>query len=191
MSKKQDRTNDFTAGQILARLERLARLIRSSSHTKGLIAAQWEALRYLSRANRFSNSPGALSRYLGATKGTTSQTVLSLIKKGTIAKSVRQDDGRSINLVLTEAGQQILNEDPLLNLDKQIAELSEKTTKRFRKGLDELLHSEVERLGEPSFGNCDGCTHADKKSDKIWCKILRVEIDSAEKQKLCIHHKAK
>ena len=72
MSKKSDRADDVAAGQTLARLERLARLMRSASQTQGLNAAQWEALRYLSRANSFSNSPGALTRYLGATKGTIS-----------------------------------------------------------------------------------------------------------------------
>ena len=47
----------------LVHLERLARLMRQRGHGHGLNPAQWEALRYLQRANRLSNTPGALARY--------------------------------------------------------------------------------------------------------------------------------
>jgi DNA-binding MarR family transcriptional regulator len=191
LSKKTGRIDDIEAGQTLARLERLARLIRSASQTQGLNAAQWEALRYLARANSFSNSPGALTRYLGATKGTTSQTVLALIKKGTIEKSLRGNDGRSVVLVLTEAGQKILHEDPLLGVEEAIAKLGDKTSKRFSKGLSELLRIEVSRQGEPSFGNCTGCAHATKDKGEVWCKVLNVNVSADETQKLCVYHKAK
>ena len=67
-------------------LERLTRLMRAGEHEGGLNPAQWEALRYLSRANRFSNSPIALTRFLGSTKGTISQTIKALERKGYIAK---------------------------------------------------------------------------------------------------------
>ena len=191
MSKKSDRNDDFEAGQTLARLERLARLVRSASHTEGLNAAQWEALRYLGRANRFSNSPGALARYLGATKGTTSQTVLSLIKKGTIEKSLRNNDGRSVVLVLTEAGQKILGDDPLLGLEKAIAKLRDKTSKRFSQGLNALLQIEIGRQGEPSFGSCAGCSHAAKDKGEVWCKVLNLNVSADDTQRLCVYHKGK
>jgi DNA-binding MarR family transcriptional regulator len=191
LSKKTDRNDDVEAGQTLARLERLARLLRSASHTQGLNAAQWEALRYLGRANRFSNSPGALTRYLGATKGTTSQTVITLIKKGAIAKSLRDNDGRSVVLVLTEAGEKTLSDDPLIGLEKSIAKLGDKTSKRFSKGLSELLQIEVEGQGEPSFGSCSGCTHATKDKGEVWCKVLNLNVSSDDAQKLCVYHKTK
>lgn len=191
MSKKSDRADEVADGKTLARLERLARLMRSASQTQGLNAAQWEALRYVSRANSFSNSPGALTRYLGATKGTTSQTLLSLIKKGAIAKVTRSDDGRSVKLELTEAGLKILEGDPLLSLDKAIADLGDKTSKRFTKGLGELLRMEVNRQGEPSFGNCGNCTHASKNQGEVLCGALNVDVNADDAQKLCIYHKAK
>jgi DNA-binding MarR family transcriptional regulator len=191
LSKKSDRAEDVAVGHTLAQLERLARLMRSASHTEGLNAAQWEALRYLARANRFSNSPGALTRFLGATKGTTSQTVLSLIKKGAIGKSLRNDDGRSVVLTLTDIGQKILSHDPLLSLEKAIAKLGDKTSRRFAKGLDELLEIEVGRQGEPSFGNCTGCAHASKDQGDVWCKVLNLNVSKDDTPKLCIYHKAK
>ena len=59
-------------------MERLSRLVGQTGHAHGMKPAQWDALRYLARANRFSRTPGALTAYLGATKGTVSQTVIAL-----------------------------------------------------------------------------------------------------------------
>ena len=73
--------DDVDGRMIMWPLERLARIMRAREHEGGLNPAQWEALRYLSRANRFSDSPGALTRYLGATKGTISQTLMALERK--------------------------------------------------------------------------------------------------------------
>ena len=50
-------------------LERLARVMRAREHEDGLNPAQREALRYVARANRFSNTPGALKALMaGAEK---------------------------------------------------------------------------------------------------------------------------
>ena len=87
MSSDDDEGGD--ARMIAWPLERLARVMRAREHEDGLNPAQREALRYLARANRFSNTPGALTRYLGATKGTISQTVMALERKGLIAKAAR------------------------------------------------------------------------------------------------------
>jgi DNA-binding MarR family transcriptional regulator len=97
---------------ILAALERLARLMRAGEHGSGLNPAQWEALRYLSRANRFSNSPVALARFLGSTKGTVSQTIKALERKGHILKTAREGEKRSIALALTDKGREALQIDP-------------------------------------------------------------------------------
>ncbi len=191
MSKKSDRENKVSTGQTLARLERLARLVRSASHTQGLNAAQWEALRFLSRVNSFSNSPGALAHYVSATKGTTSQTVLSLIKKGMITKSSRGADARSVVLNLTDKATEILSSDPLMSLNAALTDLSDKTSKRFAKGLSELLHSEVTRQGVPSFGTCGSCHHAAKKDDAVFCEIINIAPAIGDTQKLCVHHRAK
>lgn len=172
----------------MIRLERLSRLMRSASQSRGLNAAQWEALRYLSRANSFSNSPGALTRYVGATKGTTSQTVLALIKKGLLSKNTRNDDARSVALTLTELGHKTLSDDPPLSLEKAIGNLGDKTAKKFSKGLAEILTHEVTRQNEPSFGSCKTCKHAAKQNQ---CGLFKVEISGADAAKLCVHHQGK
>ncbi|HIP78057.1 MAG TPA: MarR family transcriptional regulator, partial [Kiloniellaceae bacterium] len=63
-----------TADDLGLLLERLARVLQNEAHSEGLKPTQWEALRYLSRANRFSRTPSGVTAYLGMTKGTVSQT---------------------------------------------------------------------------------------------------------------------
>ena len=104
-------------------LERLARLMRAAEHEGDLNPAQWEALRYVGRANRFSNSPGALTQYLAATKGTVSQTVIALEKKGLVAKGPRHEEPRSVTLTLTEPGAAMLARDPWQRLGAEIDKL--------------------------------------------------------------------
>ena len=84
------RKDEDSGSNAAVMLERLARLMRVAEHDGDLNPAQWEALRYLARANRFSNSPAALTRYLGATKGTISQTLMALDRKGRTPEAVEQ-----------------------------------------------------------------------------------------------------
>lgn len=62
-------------------IDRLDRLARNGEVSGDLNPAQWEALRFVSRANRFSRTPAALAEYLGSTRGTVSQTLIALEKR--------------------------------------------------------------------------------------------------------------
>jgi DNA-binding MarR family transcriptional regulator len=139
------------------RLERLARLIRSAGHAQGLIPAQWDVLRYLARANAFSNAPAAAAQYLGATKGTISQTIMALVKKGLVQSAKRGSDQRSIALHLTTKGRECLALDPLAALAKNIEVLGGKTQRKFSKAVSELLLAESERQDHATFGVCTDC----------------------------------
>jgi DNA-binding MarR family transcriptional regulator len=176
------------------KLERLARLMRQQGHGKvlgkGLVPVQWEALRYLARANVLSNSPGALARYLGATKGTISQSLLSLEKKGLISKSTRGDDARSVSLALTDQGKAMLAEDGQLILERDIENLSDKTQRRLDRALDGLLRAATLRLKEPSFGTCLTCRYFRKggsgASDQ--CMKVSAALTDVETTLICIEH---
>jgi DNA-binding MarR family transcriptional regulator len=172
------------------KLERLARLMRQQGHGKELVPVQWEALRYLSRANVLSNSPGALARYLGATKGTVSQTLLSLEKKGLIEKRTRGGDARSVTLVLTEQGKAKLADDVLLPLEKDIENLSDKTRKRLDRALDQMLRAAFLRLEEPSFGTCKSCRYfregGSGASDQ--CMKVSAALTDEETRLICVEH---
>src|SRR4029079_17619491 len=137
---------------IVYALERLARLMRAAEFGHGLNPAQWEALRFLARANRFSNSPGALTRYLGATKGTISQTVKALERKKLIEKSERPGEKRSVVLRLTSSGTELVAKDPWSGLAQSCEALGGKTRRRMDRGLSEVMAQEINSRIDPTFG---------------------------------------
>lgn len=86
------------AAQLIDRLERLAR----GADTGGAVnPAQWTALRYLARANRFSRTPAALAEFMQSTRGTVSQTLIALEHKSLLTRTQNERDRRSIDLALT------------------------------------------------------------------------------------------
>ena len=85
-------------------VDRIGRIVHAIQFANGLNPAQWEALRFLSRANGYSRSPGALAEYLGSTKGTVSQTLIALESKGYVIRNRSETDRRSIKIELTDEG---------------------------------------------------------------------------------------
>src|SRR5258708_13661518 len=73
---------------LLELVERLGNLMRTELRKSGgdeaLQPVHLQALIYLSKANRYSNTPQPLAEYLGLTKGTVSQTLLLLDRRGLI-----------------------------------------------------------------------------------------------------------
>jgi DNA-binding MarR family transcriptional regulator len=179
---------------IVYALERLARLMRAAEFGHGLNPAQWEALRFLARANRFSNSPGALTRYLGATKGTISQTVKALERKKLIEKSERPGEKRSVVLRLTSSGTELVAKDPWSDLARSCEALGGKTRRRMDRGLSEVLAQEITRRLAPSFGTCATCRfwRADARTDDVrgphLCMLFDESLSATESSQICIAH---
>jgi DNA-binding MarR family transcriptional regulator len=192
--RDEESERDLSTDESLTQLERLARLMRGAAHVEGLNPAQWEALRYLARANRFSNAPGALTRYLGATKGTISQTVIALVRKGLITKTARVGEARSVALALTPEGTALLARDPLAAVGKDIEGLGPKTRRRFNRAVGELLAAGVKRGQETLFGTCLGCRHfrargaEDKPGGPHACLLFQAALGKPETSRLCAHH---
>jgi DNA-binding MarR family transcriptional regulator len=190
------KAGEAEAQVVAAALERLARLMRAEEHQDGLNPAQWEALRYLARANRFSNSPGALTRYLGATKGTVSQTIIALERKGFVEKAARDGEKRSVSLTLAEKGRAALAGDPWARLQAAAAGLGEKTRRRMAKGARELLEAELERGGHAAFGPCAGCRYfrergmEDDARGPHQCMLFGAPLSKAETALICAEHAA-
>jgi DNA-binding MarR family transcriptional regulator len=175
-------------------IERLARLVRSAENESSLNPAQWEALRYLDRANRFSNSPGALARYLGATKGTVSQTVMALERKGLIAKSMRSGEKRSVALSLTRRGKVKLKEDPWHELATDAAALDAATARHLDLAFSKLLQTALRRGSYPTFGQCRTCRHfgrnraSGEPDGPHRCLLLDLALRETDTAKICIEH---
>jgi DNA-binding MarR family transcriptional regulator len=177
-------------------LERLARLIRAAEHDGDLNPAQWEALRFIARANRFSNSPAALTRYLGATKGTVSQTVMALTRKGYVAKNARAGEKRSIALTLTAKGEEKLKQDPWARLSVDMDDLGGKTRRRLAQGLSDLLVIELKRGSFTSFGFCETCRFLrdDRKAnpaEPYRCTLFDEPLALADVIRICAVHEPK
>lgn len=175
-------------------LERLARVLRAREHEDGLNPAQREALRYLARANRFSNTAQALTRYLGATKGTISQTLMALERKGLIAKAAR--DARVVRLALTEKGREALLHDPWTELAAGAEELGGKTRRRMQRGLEELLAQQLKRAGLASYGVCASCRYFREKGrdgdvrGPHLCMLFEEALSAEDAGRICMEHEA-
>jgi DNA-binding MarR family transcriptional regulator len=185
MSKKT-KPDQFNANVILGKLERLACLVRAASHVRGLTPAQWDILRFIARANRFSNSPIAASHYVGATKGTTSQSIASLVAKNLLLKVERKGDHRSVALLLSDEGVKILGLDPLYSLENSISLLGSKTQKRFSKAVSELLQFEHTRQKQPSFGACTDCRFYRNNPDH--CMKFSEPLKDDDLARVCVEH---
>ena len=151
------RQTDPTPQRSVAELvEQLGRHACSEAFGAGLNPAQWSALRYFERANRFSRTVSAFARYHGTTRGTASQTVRALVAKGYLRRSPAEHDQRSFRLDLTERARQRLAADPLDAFVTAAATLPREQCATLARGLRKML-DHVQ--GEPAFGVCTSCRH--------------------------------
>ena len=139
-------------------LTRVSRAIHAAEQGHGLRAAQWQALRYLSRANRYSRHPALIADYLHATRSPISQIINRLVTYGLIEREADPSDGRRVRLSLTIKGRQTLENDPQQALVPAIAALPDQTRRNLEDGLTALL-TEMERVSDKrSLGVCETCT---------------------------------
>lgn len=172
-------------------IERLGRLLRAERHAQSLNPVQWEALRYLARCNRFSNTPSALAAYLQATKGTVSQTLNALERKGLIARLSDPASARIVRLALTNAGRKLSAKDPLLGLADAIDSLPEYRAADLSQALlDVLAQWQRANSGKP-FGACRTCRHFRKDASggaPHWCALLDQGLSDADSLFICAEH---
>jgi len=174
-------------------IERLARIVSGAGHSNAMKPAQWEALRYVSRANRFSRTPGALTAYLGATKGTVSQTLMSLERAGLVSKTVNEADRRSVRLDLTEAGRDRLRRDEMARIQAIVDALPESDRLRLDDALRELLKTRIRLEGGRAFGLCRTCRHfaANARGPaEHHCRLLDEPLADTEADEICYEQEA-
>ncbi|MBX3529481.1 MAG: MarR family transcriptional regulator [Rhizobiaceae bacterium] len=174
-------------------IERLARLVFNDGHSRGLKPAQWEALRYLSRANRFSRTPGALTAYLGSTKGTVSQTVMSLERAGLVEKAANPADRRSVHLDLTPAGVALLETDGLTRVAQAVDGLPEAVRGGLEAGLRTVLARRLAASGGRAFGICGDCRHFERDAGgrgHHFCRLLHQPLGGEDAAQICYEQEA-
>lgn len=183
-----DFSKALEAAQLIDRLERLA---RGDEQSGGLNPAQWEALRYLARANLFSRTPAALADYLGSTRGTISRTLASLETKGFVRRKSNLLDGRSVAFALTEQGDQILLQDPLLVLAGDLEAALGEGIGEVIEALQSALRAAIARNKGHAFGVCYSCRHfrAGVRQESALphhCALLDEPLSEADSRALCI-----
>jgi MarR family transcriptional repressor of emrRAB len=136
----------------------LQQLVREDAARHGLLPVHLQVLGYLAQANRYSNIPIAVASYLGITRGTVSQTLAMLERKGLISRSNDDRHGRRVHLQLTAAGEEVLAGSWPQRLDVLLAaggvDLDELASQ-----LRAVLGS-LQRLNDrQAFGQCRECAH--------------------------------
>lgn len=176
-------------------IDRLDRLARSGEATGDLNPAQWEALRFVARANRFSRTPAALAEYMGSTRGTVSQTLIALEYKGHVTRVQSPRDRRSVVLGLTLAGEEALKSDPLLALAGDLAKLDPDKLDTVVRSLRAALHAMITRNAGRAFGACYACRHFRKnaratKGTPHHCALLDEPLSDADSRAICVEQDA-
>ena len=175
-------------------IERMAALIRSEERKKctelGLQPVHLQVLDYLSRSNRFSDTPAAVTNYLGMTRGTVSQTLLLLEKKGFIKKATDANDRRMVHLSLLPTGQAILLQARPSELFDQATAILKQSEFNDHQDLFVKVLSALQKANKSqSFGLCKTCQYFTITDDGFVCGLTKQQLSHSDSEKLCQEHK--
>lgn len=172
---------------------RVGQMVSGPGFAGGLTWAQWTALRYLARANRFSRTPSAFAAFHGTTRGTASQTIRSLIAAGYVVRTRSPADGRSARLDLTARGRGALAQDPAEDLVAALDDLPPAQRSQAGAALDRLIDRLARRRSAPAFGSCGDCHHrSDLPQDPdgtphCECRFAQAALEPDETAQLCLY----
>ena len=171
------------ASTLRAMIERLSRLAAAEDRIGDLNPAQAQALGYLARANRFSRAPSHVADYLGATRGTVSQTLKALIRKGLLEVHRDPEDRRRIRYDLSAEGARRItrNREAEAALDR--LGVSERAA--LERGVRAALGALVEVRGGPSFGICGVCKHLETAGPSRTCRLFGEKLAAPEAAQIC------
>jgi len=178
--------------KIVELVDRLSRIAHSLQFAEGLNPAQWEALRFVARANRNSCSPGTLAVFMGSTKGTVSQTLKALENKGLIQRSRKAGDRRGVEIAVTVAGRALIERDPLGRIHDALSTCSEADQRGVVTGLERLVGIVQKHQNIPEFGPCLSCAHYKpetcSETNAIGCRcgVSGELFDASELAKICV-----
>jgi MarR family transcriptional regulator, negative regulator of the multidrug operon emrRAB len=181
-------------------LEQVARILWFEGAKHGLRDREWMALRFLSRANRFSRTPSALASYVGTTRGTASFIIGELERLGYLERKRSAQDKRSVMLSVTQQGKKFLLRDPVNVLVEAIAVLEDEAKVSFRDALRHVLDQSDAAEQRHHTDVCKRCiflredraTTDSRTTAEFSCRLFRAPIAEAEVDLLCTsfeHHR--
>jgi DNA-binding MarR family transcriptional regulator len=188
------------AREAIELLGQMARILWFEGAKHGLRDREWMALRFLSRANRFSRTPSALASYVGTTRATASFIIGELERLGYIERTRSAMDKRSVLLSVTQQGKKFLVRDPISVLLEAIAVLDDEAKTRFRDTLRHALDQADAAEQRHHTDVCKRCiflredrTTTDSRTiAEFSCRLFRAPIAEAEVDLLCTsfeHHR--
>lgn len=169
--------------RIRALIERLSRLAEGEDWSNDLNPAQMSALRYLSRANRFSRAPSHVAAFSGSTRGTVSQTLRALERKGLVTETRSERDRRSIVYETTDAGRALATDGK--GFDAALDSLFAAEAGDLEQLLDKVLRQLLLDRGGRSFGICRQCRFHEVRPMGGYCRLLSVDLDQHETRQIC------
>ena len=177
------------AARALELMERLGRIVAGDNWAEGLNPTQRAALSYLARANRFSRRPSAVAEYLAATKGTVSQTLQALERKGFAERKASETDGRAARYDPTPSGLRALKgrRASLAALEAMDRRQIDHLTSSLEAAIGGLLAAR----GGRAFGVCRSCRHFQRAApdgDPHRCGLLHVPMTAGDAEKICVEH---
>lgn len=178
---------------VLVLLERLSRVINNDAGLSDIKPTQWEALRFFAQANRFSRTPSSLTAYLGVTKGTVSQTLNALERKGLVKKEKDAGDRRSVSIKLTDTGEALLKNNPLERLASALAHIDSHALEQLSDTLRSVLSTALNQRSGTPFGACNTCKYFKENTPEgapHLCSLLQVPLSSEDSEFICREHSA-
>lgn len=175
-------------------IERISNLIGSETRITGadndLQPIQLHVLYYLSRCNRYSNTPQAVTDYFGLTKGTVSQTIKTLATKGLIHKTPDKTDGRRVHLSLSRAGKKVLEKSmPARTLARVWEHMEEGEQEQLIAAVNLLLQKMQQANGMNAFGVCHTCRfNTDTGDGRYFCELTREVLQPTDITLICREH---
>ena len=149
-----------------------------------------QVLDYLSSCNSYSNTAVGMTEYFGLTKGTVSQSLQVLERKGYIEKQIDEEDARVTHLTLSKNGELLLEK---ANNDDVFDQAQQAVLSKQYANLDEALRMTLFTLQKgcdaKSFGSCDSCINFDVEDNHYLCSATRLPVYQIETHKICREHR--
>jgi len=155
----------------------------------GIHYVHWKILWYVSVANRYSNTVQGLVKFLAQTKGSISQSLQVLERRGLIERHRDETDRRVVRLSITEDGAAILTE--MENASRVRAAAGLLDAHRASAAVDaltELLRNFQMLNCAATFGVCSTCTMFETEGDALRCAATGDLLSASDSVQLCRHH---
>lgn len=181
---------EVTVDRVYELLERLANLLRAEERSVGqqlgLQPVHLQALAYLARANRYSDSPNAVADWLGLTKGTVSQTLKVLLDRDLVQTNGDATDARRVHLRPTAKGRRALGRLPPAVLREALGD--DDAADDLAASLERLLLAIQRSRGGRTFGVCRTCRHFRRDDDGFRCGLTMEPLSAEQTGRLCREH---